>query len=493
MIKNAHFHPFTNSLSIVAWVALFLFLLVFTGCDIIFIPDTSEITSFPDHYNQVMNADDRIYIDFPFDVDRLSVETLFTVESATFSVEGYYTWEETTCYFNPVPPLTYGKRYVLKCIGDVKDTQSRPYPVNIEIPFFYITDNAAPLSLSDITPEEGDIILPSSVLTIIFSNPVDEYSFKKGFSLLPDTSFSITWDDEKRSFFIEPDNEWTNLTLYTITLSQEIVDCNGMPLVREYTSTFFIQASTTQPVVTGVVPAQKDWISPFPAIDDSTLNDIEYNDAIRIEFSEPMDRKKTESAVSLTPPLAHTTTWIDDLTFILIPDKGFVMDTEYTISITREAENIYGIPLAADEIIHFTPAIEPLIVNQIVFEDGQEILFPDYSTDEALTIDVIDDNDSFEFSFIFSQPLVKEEEKIATMNNITLSCIFPPDGGSPIRCSFGWISNIELSLKYTGFLNSNTASECYYMLEIMGGENGICTNGSFLREDIKQLLKAEKI
>jgi hypothetical protein len=78
------------------------------------------------------------------------------------------------------------------------------------------------------------------------------------------------------------------------------------------------------------------------------------------------------------------------------------------------------------------------------------------------------------------------------MNNISLSCIFPEDSGSPIRCSFGWTSDIALSLKYTGFLGSDTASECYYLLEIKGGENGICTNGSFLREDVKQLLRAKK-
>jgi hypothetical protein len=359
MKKKATMYHSVTFISTGASVILSILIFTLTGCGIIFIPDTSGITSFPDHYNQIVDADDRIYIDFPFQVEKLSVETLFTVESSTSPVEGYYTWEGTTCYFDLLAPLTYGSRYVLTCIGDVKDTQSRPYPVNIEIPFFYITDNAAPFLLSDIIPEEGDIILPSSVLTITFSNPVNEYSFKKGFSVVPDTTFMITNDDQYRSFYIEPFEEWANLTSYTITLSQDIVDRHGIPLVREYTSTFFVMAGTTQPVVTGVVPAHKDWISHFPPI--------------RIEFSEGMDKAKTGSAVSLTPTLSYTTTWTDEMTFILIPEKGFVMEREYTITMTQQAENIHGIPIPDDVIIRFIPDIQPLILDRIGFEEGEEI------------------------------------------------------------------------------------------------------------------------
>ncbi len=474
----------------------FFLLLVIPGvmaCNLIYFPDTSDITYTPSKSNQVLNDGERIGISFDFDVDHYSVEQIFKVKYMGSSVSGSLTWEGNTLYFTPEPSLIRGRKYQMECRGIIQDIQERDYNLNIFVPFYYLSNSETPPLVSSIAPDNGEKVPWDNPITIEFSKAIDTISFNTGFSLSPDTSHTINWNPSNTIATITPQTHWENLTLYAISLSVKVKDTWGIPLNKEY-ETYFISEQTTQnPVVEQAVPAANDWTGGFPSGAGATLqNDTYYKDVIKIVFSLDMDKDKTSSAFTLTPDLVRQKIWYDSRTFIFIPDEGYEMGVEYTLDIISGAVDVYGNNVLNFTPIRFTAQIAVIDLQRIEIDpvDGEQIL-PPFSSDIETAITVlIANNYSYTFQFEFSQPFLTDPEKIQVLDNINVACVFPPAAGSPTREGYFWVTDTILDLTYTGFTPKSGNQDYFYMIELKGGKNGIRNDkGGFLTADINQLLR----
>ena len=491
-------------------ILIIIFLFIFFSCDLVFIPDTSGINTSPSNRNQIITPADRISISFNFDVSRLTVENIFQIKSIGSSVNGIKEWDNNTMYFTPRPELSYGQRYVLSCSGKIKDTEDHKYELNIEVPFYYSTSQTGlPIVLS-ITPSAGAQVNVTEQIVITFSNPIEPWSFKEGFSLTPNTDYNISWNAEATTVTITPDDEWTNLAVYTVKLTDSIKDINGLPLASNSETSFVASSDTVNPSVISVLPAITDWTGepPFCRLE-VLLNNIAYDNSIRIDFSEEMDPDTAKSALSITPNLNGTKVFIDGSLdpaveysyLVFIPSSGIEMNTAYTITIKNTAEDIYGNTLLDDYIVRFTsstsiPRLHLYSIN--VDEDNSDTDFPinesEYSTNNEANITVSEVDNEYTFTFEFSESFSTNSERISVQENIDITCIFPVGGISPSKKTYSWPDGgTTIVITFTNFQPAhqpNIENEYYYMLELKGGTNGIRNNtGSYLEEDILQLLK----
>jgi hypothetical protein len=470
------------------------------GCGLFFLPDTSGIRTSPSEQGQVLSAEDTIFIDFDFEVDRYSVEKIFSISSPQGQVEGINDWTGNKLTFVPDRELIYGGRYLYRCQGTIKDKKDRPYDLDYEIVFYYGSDSEQPPAVLSISPSGGEKVLSDSPVVIGFTKTMDQGSFWHGFSLSPAGDYQTSWNPEGTVATLTPDEGWANLQDYTIRLGMEISDHHGIPLIEAVEEHFVVEDDADSPSVVEAFPAENSWDSLF-APRGYSLQEIAYLDAIRVVFSEPMDEKKTGSAFSLTPPVTGGKVWIantsdpsrNDLVFV--PESGYDMETEYTLVVQKTAADASGNPLTCDWEVRFSTAakIPKLEIASIeAMRSTTLTIEPPYTTAVAQTLEGDGSPDSepydYYFRFTFSAAFSSDEEKLVAQSGVNITIPFGSQG-SPYVIGYDWPSEYVLSVQFDGF-TSVPGQERYYLLEIQGGPEGVKTSGgSYLPEDIRQLLR----
>jgi len=205
--------------------------------------------------------------------------------------------------------------------------------------------------------------------------------------------------------------------------------------------------------------------------------------------------KIPKNALAVTPYIAGRYFWPENAVLVFIPEKGWKQGTEYLLFISKAAESETGLCLRENYEEIFTPDIAELKLSEI--GGRAEDSFPVSSFSESTCIDIqpygVSSPWSYYFTFNFSRPFFDDKSRFSAQNSISLSCIYPPSGGSPWPVKYSWLSDYSLMINYLGFTPYSSDEDIfhYYLLEIKGGESGIINNeGSFLKKDIKQLLKA---
>jgi len=482
----------THSLRRLWLLAPLLLLPLLPQCGLFFFPDTSGIITNPATRNQLLAPGEDIFVQFPFAVETTAAERAFKIKEGGRGVNGFFRWQGNTLFFVPTPQLTWGWRYTLEFRGTVNDRRGRPYRLELEIPFFYVSESEPPLTIESSSPASGAKVTPHTPLSVSFSKAVDRARFSLGFTLSPQAETSSLWSEDGRTVTLTPRQEWQNLTLYRARLSREIRDLRGLPLEKEAEILFLVDAETGCPSVAAVETALKDWEGLFPSLS-VDLNTIRYDEAIKIHFSAEMDPVKTESAFSLSPYLPGAKIWLDRRTLVFAPEAGFLMGTQYLLVILKTAADLSGLPMEQDYTLCFTPDIPVLRVTSINGrgEDGFPIF--SFSTTQPMEIGVGEAPFMYTFSFSFGQGFASTQEKQAAQRMISITCLFPPEGGDPVAISHGWLWDTVLNITYSQFRPQQEGKEQYYLLKIPGGPGGVRNScGSFMEKDVEQLLRSRE-
>ncbi len=470
------------------------FTLVLTCCSIIDFSADESVNSNPDTDNQIIGENEKIYISFSFEPERNSAESLFKVSDYRGDIDGDFLWEGKELCFIPSEKLIKGRRYTLSFSGSVDKKEGGQARVELLVPFYYICENSSVPFVSGISPPGGSVIGTEDTVRVVFSKPIDTGSFKKGFSVSPEKEYTLTWENENKEVIIDPLEKWENLTSYTFSFSSDICCTQAMPLEEESEITFYVDSSHTNPQVISTETAMRDIASSFPALSQD-LDSIKYNDAIKIVFSEDMDKESTESAFSIEPYTAGRKMWIGKKTLIFLPETFWRWEEKYRLSISSSAESENGITLAEKYSESFTADISELHLSSLdgKADDG----FPISSFSESSFMEITTDPVApytYNFIFNFSESFASDNDKLKAQDSTNISCVFPPDGTSPFPRKYIWLSDTSLSVEYSGFTPYNSISNIhyYYLLKIKGGAGGIINSmGSYLSEDIKQLLRTK--
>lgn len=462
-----------------------------SACSLLHFPETAAVVTCPARDNEVLDEGECPRVIFPFAVDPSSVEAIFTVRSAQGAVTGCYRWADHAVSFHPEPELIRGARYVLCLQGVFNDAQGTACSIDRLVPFFWASEPQPPPYVEWTDPAPGQTIGPGAAVRLRFSEDVDPLTVAAALRLSPETETEQSWEDGTRQLLLAPVPSWKNLTVYTLRVGTGLCDLAGTPLCQELQLVFLVQEDITCPTVLAVSPAFNDAQLLYLETGAELASGVGPTDALRVRFSEAMDRSATAEALALSPAVGGSLLWLDDSTLVFSPLGGYAPGTSYLLSFGPSAVDLAGNPLAGARSVSFTPAAQEISVCTDLVYDGVRIEPGQYSTVAAREIRVSAAHGQYEFVFEFTGGHFDEDgEKAAVQECIRLDCLFPLSGASdPWPLGYSWTADDRLSVTYAGLGVSTPAQSYYYLLSLRGGESGVqSSEGNRMEEDVEQLL-----
>ncbi len=297
------------------------------------------------HQYGVLN-DAVVCMEFNNPVNRSDVESNFTLAGSGGRSGGTFAWTSERAFtFTPFSDFETGTRYVMELPRSVRDAKGNTMSESFLSDFYAGEDIEKPrvLSSSPIYTEGGTMNISTDLpfIALDFSEPMDRMAAEAAFSLSPDAPGYFSWnaDDTRLEFVLTAPLEYGRR--YTAALSASAADPAGNTLEQEYLVVFVTGDDFIQPEIVGICD---DDSLPPPYWDADIINEgVSRGTALRVDFSEPMDRISAEGAFSLSPAISGTFSWRDgERTMVFRPEKDLSSDTVYTVRVSASAQDLNG-------------------------------------------------------------------------------------------------------------------------------------------------------
>jgi hypothetical protein len=175
----------------------------------------------------------------------------------------------------------------------------------------------------------GSNILIDSTITLTFSEAMNKSSCENAFSILPLKTGAFSWTANTLTF--TPTIPLDYSTQYTVILGTGAKDLTENNLVSDMNWQFTTVSDTSfRPYV-----LDNSW--------GPTGSKVTVDSEVSISFSEPMQKTQTQAAFSITPSVEGTFRW-EGTTLKFLPTK-LTSETQYSVSISPEAQNMDGVGL----------------------------------------------------------------------------------------------------------------------------------------------------
>jgi len=291
-----------------------------------------------------------ICVEFSESMDKPKTEEAFSI-SGVHQPQGHFRWVHNTLYFDLIENLHDAAVYTITIRSSAEDKNGNNLKEDYTSSFSTGVDLIKPEVVS-IYPTDGAQISDIFLQIIVqFSEAVRLDSVKKGFLLTPYVIGDITLQNNDTTLVFTPYNNYVHGTTYTITLSTDILDIAGNPLLKEYKSIFKCGTDFTAPTLNPESLQPPDYSIGCFAQYDSTLvamqpftttDGIDKNAHLLIRFSKAMQRIDTKESISISPPWDVTFSWEDDCSLRIIPLAPFHLMQTYVLTISTQAKDISG-------------------------------------------------------------------------------------------------------------------------------------------------------
>ncbi len=452
---------------------------IFFNCSLFDINQNQKLVTTPAEPWQILGENDTVSVTFPEEVDCFSVQQIMGITGAAEGCKIFFQWEGRTVQLLVDQPFTPGIEYTLEFRGFYDSIEGESREADVILPFYYLSDDYTPLRVLSVEPVQGAAVFSSSPVIITFNRMPDQAEIIKNLSLSPAGQYDFRFYENTLTLL--PREQWDKLTLYTLKIDRPAVD----PV---WESSFSINDGTGIPRVTLAGTAENDYSAGFPLKNPDTDN-VEFQDVLRIHFSEDMDGDSVEKAFRLSPSLSGDFYQVGLRSFVFVPAHGWIMNETYEFLVGEDAESTAGIPLEGNFQTAFAPRIPEMkldslecISTGILLTEYNTSVFVDLPGHAVSPYDLV-------FRLTFSEPFQTEQEKQSAQDTVHLYEIFSSDG-NPREASFSWINDYTLTILYSGFYASSDRDH-FYLFEIPGGPQGLRNQkGSYMAGSVGQLFRS---
>jgi len=374
---------------------------------------------------------DSIVVTFSEAMDTIAVESAFSIDPL---VTGVFSWVDSVLTFTPDSDLDETTLYEVTISTDAEDSAGTPLAEDYVWSF---TTGEAPTVVS-VSPLDLaiDVAIGDSIV-VTFSEAMDTIAVESAFSIDPLVTGVFSWADSVMTF--TPDSDLDEATLYEVTISTDAEDSAGTPLADDYIWSF-TTGDFTPPTVVSVSPLD-------------LAIDVVLGDSIVVTFSESMDTIAVESAFSIDSLVTGVFSWVDSvLTFT--PDSDLDEATLYEVTISTDAEDSAGNPLAEDYVWSFTTGEMPTVVSVSPLDMATEVgvddiivvtfseLMNNLAVEAAITIDPFVEG---EFSWFGTERTFTPDSNLdeATLYTITIDTGAVDLAGNPLAEDYVWSFTTE--------------------------------------------------
>ncbi|WP_108978498.1 Ig-like domain-containing protein [Leptospira ryugenii] len=246
----------------------------------------------------------------------------------------------------------------------------------------FLPNDNSPKVLSAI-PGMGDKGLPrTQKISILFDRPMSINTCVQSFSISPATQGFYELNDY--SLVFTPSTQW-NYGTYTYTLTKNCESKEGNDLKEVYSASFTIGETT----VAGSFPEISSVLIATGSVNDcnnggSTQENIlskaltnvcmgsPNTNAITFNFSRPMDRAATATAIAFSPSFSASFTWASDTTLVVLPDAPFLFNARISFNISTQAQDTQGVKLqipASGSFFVGTGNLVPVVSSLVISAD----------------------------------------------------------------------------------------------------------------------------
>lgn len=297
-----------------------------------------EITgSYPSQNAVGIPNDARVWVEFSEGMDQPWTETAFSLFADSDRPQGQFVWEGNKLIFIPRGPLTTGRVYTMLVSKTAEDSSGNNLRDDFQINFTVNPDSVKPYIVST-TPTYGQTgVAINSVLTIVFSKPVDPTSLIPGITISPSVIGAFTVNGTGETVTFTPQSNLLNGTVYTMNINTNVKDLAGNVLLQGQTVSFVVGNDFLRPTINST-------ISNLITLQDGvTTSLVSRNDPIVITFSELMNTTTVANALTISPTAGFSKVFttvgvstVATLTFSPPLDS----ETLYTLTVNNSATDI---------------------------------------------------------------------------------------------------------------------------------------------------------
>ena len=317
-----------------------------------------------------------ISVSFSSQVDKVKIESSFSLLENGKRLEGKYEWPESNSLkFIPVHTLMENAQYEIQVSTDCEDLNGNSLLKQFSHRFSTSSDRTRPEIISVSPNDESTVSGRHTPLVINFSEPVDKSSFYESFSVSPDISGSFEWASENSTVTFTPLEEYEYHTDYTVTVTEELKDLSFNTLNEDYIFKFSVGTDKDKPFIlsTGESGGSLNLTADDPEDGILTVNsgwEADWN--FTIIFNEDVDTDSLTSALDFSPAVNISMDnsgqkYLSQAT--LLPETRLEYGKTYKLSIDGSVKDREGNALEP-LVYYFTvngPNTKPPEITRIVF------------------------------------------------------------------------------------------------------------------------------
>lgn len=217
-------------------------------------------------------------------------------------MKGSFYFDDKNINFYPYEEIQEKHDYLVEISTELEDIDGHSLKHSYIYKYSTKSESIPPYIIS-VTPENESEIIQSDVsINIDFSEPVNEQSFSKAFSISPSVPFLCIWENNYSSVKLEFEKELTKNTIYTLTITKSLTDTQNNNLRADYKTNFNYFPSTNNPFEYKVFYIDENETE----LTDDIKTELYADTSFRIDFSNEVSIDSISSYISFYPELRVT-------------------------------------------------------------------------------------------------------------------------------------------------------------------------------------------
>ncbi|HKL48984.1 MAG TPA: Ig-like domain-containing protein [Desulfuromonadales bacterium] len=230
---------------------------------------------------------------------------------------------------------------------------------------------------------------------------------------------TVDYDEPSKTAIFQGDTDFSTNTSYTATITEDVADEAGNQMGKDYSWQFEtgVDRDTTSPQVAFTYPERN-------------ATDVSLNTAISVTFDEhinPITINNLNFTLEEVGGIVSGALTLNGTTALFTPDENLLDNTEYTVTLTSDIEDLAGNSFSGDSWSFTTgsgqdtepPQVEPDSVSP---QDGAT----DVPLDASIVITYSEPIKPFEFGLIDGRPVTVTFNKDYTIATLTPTVPFLP-------------------------------------------------------------------
>lgn len=301
-------------------------------------------SSYPTANADGIPNDVTVWVEFSEEMDRPWTETAFSLFSESDRPRGEFSWQGNRMSFKPRGSLTTGRVYTMLVSKTAEDTSGNNLRDDFQVNFTVNPDSTKPYIIST-NPVYGQTgVLPTSVLTFVFSKPIDQTSLIPGITITPSVIGAFALNPVGDTVTFTPQSNLLNGTVYTVNINTNVKDLAGNQLLQGQTISFVVGTDYVRPTILSAV---SDPLAAYGGIvsfaDGQTISNVSRNAPISVTFSELMNTSMLGNAITISPSVGFSKVFntvgistVATLTF----SPPLNSETLYTLTVSNSATDV---------------------------------------------------------------------------------------------------------------------------------------------------------